>query len=178
MTCPLSRRRALAVMGAAATAAGCSDPPSACDGGSFTNACPGAADGGVDYTADITTCGSDDSGVVALVSEVPVGCFRPVRRSRPSVRAILARDERGLYALKIECTHTGCILPMPTMGCAGPRFRCLCHFSEFDLDGRVQPRSVATRSLPNYRVTVCEGKIYINPREEVPVGTRVAVPGG
>jgi hypothetical protein len=36
--------------------------------------------------------------------------------------------------------------------------------------------SKAMRDLPNYRVRICDGGVYVNPRETVPPGTRVAVP--
>lgn len=151
------------------------DAPPPTDGGS-SNTCANAPSP-FSQTQDGVDCGGEDFGFMLPLSELPVGCTRLVDRRVPTVRVILARDAQGVWALDYNCTHTGCRLPLPRVGDNGaPVIRCPCHFSEFDIDGRVGMGSKAMRDLPNYRVRICDGGVYVNPRETVAPGTRVAVP--
>jgi Rieske Fe-S protein len=115
-------------------------------------------------------CAGLGTDVLGL-GELSVGQF--VLIDRGTIKLILARDVRGVYCLSARCTHTGCIVPAnDAMGFTS----CPCHFSRFDRDGRVQPGSRAVRDLPNFLVTLCNGRIFVNRGEEVPLGTRAAVP--
>ena len=190
---PLPRRRLLVLSGVASAAlVGCgSDPPAAGDAGprdagprdagpgdagGLTNTCSNVPNP-FSQTEDGVVCGDEDYGFLLPLTELPVGCTRIVDRRLPTVRVILARDAQGIWALDYNCTHTGCRLPLPTAGSDGsPVIRCPCHFSEFDTDGRVAQGSKAMRDLPNYRVRICDGGVYVNPRETVPPGTRLPVP--
>ena len=82
--------------------------------------------------------------------------------------AIVARDERGFYALSAICTHQCCVLTVCDAACTAPltnpgscaetpaailvrsgaAFVCACHGSEFGADGIVQS-GPATRALPS-----------------------------
>lgn len=120
-------------------------------------------------------CVDEDHGITIPVSELTEGCVRIVKRRNPTVRAFLIRDARGIYAMTIICTHTGCELPLPQSRGDSYVIRCTCHFSEFSLNGVVAPGSTATRDLEHYRVRICDGMIYVNTREIVSADTRLAV---
>jgi Rieske Fe-S protein len=108
---------------------------------------------------------------IMAVGDLAQGQF--VLIDRGTIKLIMARDARGIYCLSARCTHTGCIVPAHD---AAGFSSCPCHFSRFDRDGRVQPGSRAVRDLPNFQVTLCNNRIYVNRGEEVPLGTRVPLP--
>lgn len=59
----------------------------------------------------------------------------------PNERLALLRDDRGLYALSLVCTHLGC-----TVTVSAAELACPCHGSVFDRQGRVL-KGPADRSL-------------------------------
>src|SRR5437867_3130285 len=66
------------------------------------------------------------------VSQLPVGSLRAV----PSEAVAIGRDDKGVYAMTLICTHASC--DMGTQGSVSPSgIRCSCHGSVFDKDGNV-----------------------------------------
>lgn len=59
----------------------------------------------------------------------------------------LRRDGRGLSALMLRCTHTGCVVRWDAPRSA---YLCPCHEGRFDADGRVLsgPPPLPLRSVP------------------------------
>ena len=55
-------------------------------------------------------------------------------------RLYVGRDEAGLFAIDAVCTHLGCLVELEESG----RFRCPCHGSYFDPQGRVQTGPATT----------------------------------
>ena len=66
-------------------------------------------------------------------------------------RVALLRDEGGLYALSLVCTHLGCTVTM-----SDQEVVCPCHGSRFDRQGRVL-NGPAERPLKRMRVEVRGG---------------------
>lgn len=82
----------------------------------------------------------------------------------PEVKAWLARDQDGFYALSATCTHLGCTINKKEAG----QFLCPCHGSQFDLSGRVL-HGPAVNPLPNFEVSLSEdGRVVIDRRVIVP----------
>jgi Rieske Fe-S protein len=161
MTVP--RRVALRVLTAAplAACAGKSEAPSS------TGVDGGVSDGGgADASGDGPACpGRYEGGVDDFLG----GTFVIVGVGAD--RAIVTRDDDGLYAFSAICTHADCAIELVD---ALGHSRCPCHGAEFDPLGAVT-RGPATVALPHYRVTICDRKVYVDRSEIVPMLTR-AVP--
>jgi Rieske Fe-S protein len=69
----------------------------------------------------------------------PLGLFYPVLITRVS--------ETQFYAMDSQCTHAGCVVSSIEYG----RLPCLCHGSQYDLDGTVI-QGPANRSLTRYEL--------------------------
>ncbi len=70
----------------------------------------------------------------SLVKLGPPGGFKPDSATYlPELSAWIFRDEQGLYAISSVCTHLGCIAGREPDG----RFKCPCHGSIFEADGKV-----------------------------------------
>jgi Rieske Fe-S protein len=105
-------------------------------GGSVSGGAPGGTGGGA-------SGGASPGMVVGNLSAVPIGSL--------TVAAglfFLGRDEQGLYAMSMQCTHKGCVVAL-----AGQQLRCSCHESRFDSNGEVL-QGPATTQLPHYAVFV------------------------
>jgi len=90
-------------------------------------------------------------------SEVCVGMpgdFPPdsVRRF-PEAGVFVVCDGKGIFAVSGKCTHLGCPLQWDEKK---DDFRCDCHGSRFDAEGRVIA-SPAREPLPHYAITYREG---------------------
>jgi len=86
----------------------------------------------------------------------------------PGRNVALVRDESGVYAVSLVCTHLGCIVkPSPT------GFDCPCHGSRFGPDGSVT-RGPAPVALHWVEVTGTEGDYTVDESVTVPQGTRVS----
>ncbi len=87
----------------------------------------------------------------------------------PGRSVALYRDEEGVYAISLVCTHLGCIVRPEADG-----FHCPCHGSLYDLDGEVT-RGPAPRALEWYDVArVGERTYVVDIGTPVPAGTRSA----
>lgn len=89
----------------------------------------------------------------------------------PPGRAVaLVRDDLGVYAVSLVCTHLGCIVQPSSEG-----FNCPCHGSRFAKDGAVT-RGPAPVPLPWLEVVpLGGGEVLVDEGRTVPQGTRVAV---
>ena len=85
----------------------------------------------------------------------------------PGRSVALFRDEEGVFAISLVCTHLGCIVKSIPDG-----FECACHGSRFDPDGGVT-KGPAPTALPWHRVTKSGDDFVVDEEEIVPMGTRV-----
>ncbi len=85
----------------------------------------------------------------------------------PGRSVALFRDEEGVYAVSLICTHLGCIVAHRPDG-----FECPCHGSRFTNDGGVV-KGPAPAALPWKKVTGSGGTYTVDEDATVPVGTKV-----
>ncbi|HEU4535720.1 MAG TPA: Rieske (2Fe-2S) protein [Polyangiaceae bacterium] len=139
----LTRRRVLAVISAGSTAAvpGC--------GGTPTPSHPEGAAGAGPAPTPATTAPPPAAGPgtrVANLRELAPGALVALR----DAHVVLGRDDRGVYAMSILCTHQSCRVNVKA---SGDSLECKCHKSYFDRDG-VPTGGPAKRPLPRYEVRV------------------------
>jgi cytochrome b6-f complex iron-sulfur subunit len=83
---------------------------------------------------------------------------------------IVSRDEEGILAMSLICTHLGCIVSKTSKG-----FACPCHGSKFDEKGRVV-RGPAPRALDWFEINqLPNGKLLVDVGKRVPVGEKYVV---
>ena len=86
----------------------------------------------------------------------------------PGARAVLYRDEDGFWALSLVCSHLGCTTEADDDG-----YRCPCHGSRYDFEGRVV-NGPAKQALKAVWVDVdAEGNLMIDVSREAPAGYRL-----
>jgi cytochrome b6-f complex iron-sulfur subunit len=85
----------------------------------------------------------------------------------PGRSVALFRDEEGVYAISLICTHLGCIVKPGTEG-----FECPCHGSRFRFNGTVA-RGPAPSPLVWRKLTGSGGSYIVDESEVVPPGTKV-----
>jgi cytochrome b6-f complex iron-sulfur subunit len=85
----------------------------------------------------------------------------------PGRSVALFRDDEGVYAISLICTHLGCIVKAVTEG-----FECPCHGSRFHLDGTVA-RGPAPSPLAWRKLTGSSGTYIVDESAVVPPGTKV-----
>lgn len=89
----------------------------------------------------------------------------------PGRSVVLFRDQDGVYAISLVCTHLGCIVK--TSAEAGGGFECPCHGSRFTADGSVT-KGPAPKALPWLEVSSGGGgKVVVDEAATVPAGTKV-----
>ena len=77
------------------------------------------------------------------------------------------RDEKGLFAISLICTHLGCIVSKVSEG-----FICPCHGSKYDENGTVV-KGPAPRALDWFEINqLPSGKLVVDAGKRVPVGTK------
>lgn len=80
---------------------------------------------------------------------------------------VVYRDNEGLYAISMTCTHLGCTVASVPTG-----FACPCHGSRFDAFGKVIG-GPAPRALPWLELSqAADGQLVVNADNEVAAGTR------
>ncbi len=111
-------------------------------------------------------------GVVSAgnASALAVGDLKVV----PGAAAAIGRDQNGVYALTLVCTHQGC--DMSTQGTVDSSgIFCDCHGSRFDAQGNVL-QGPAQSALQHYRVTAdAQGNLTVDGNAPVSASTRLAV---
>ncbi|NUQ62030.1 MAG: Rieske 2Fe-2S domain-containing protein [Pirellulales bacterium] len=92
----------------------------------------------------------------------------PGKAHIPAGRSVaLFRDEKGVYAISLVCTHLGCIVKEAAEG-----FECPCHGSKFTADGTVT-KGPAPTALPWLKVTPRDGEFVVDEDTTVPQGAKV-----
>lgn len=87
----------------------------------------------------------------------------------PPGRAVaIFRDEGGVHAVSLICTHLGCVVKPTSAG-----FECPCHGSHFAADGSVT-RGPAPRALPWFAVKTNGAAVTVDEGTVVPAGTKEA----
>ena len=82
----------------------------------------------------------------------------------------IGRDDKGVYAMTLTCTHAGCRAQV-----AGHEIACGCHGSTFDANGNVTG-GPAPAPLEHYAVTAdASGNLTIHTGSVVDAGTRLSV---
>lgn len=94
---------------------------------------------------------------VGAAKSHPVGTFRLIEADMG--RFIVARDAAGFYAYSAMCTHMGGAIVLSD---ANGTSTCPSHQSMFGPHGEVL-RGPATRPLPHFAVTLCEGRVFLDP---------------
>ena len=117
---------------------------------------------GVDQLPTTIAAGSE--------SGVPQGSLRAV----PGFPVAIGRDQSGIYALSLICTHAGC--DMSQAGSVSPSLiDCACHGSLFDGQGNVL-RGPAASPLEHFVVTAdASGALTIHTDQATPASTRLTV---
>lgn len=88
----------------------------------------------------------------------------------PEAKAWLFRDEQGLYAISVVCTHLGCVVNYTS-----DQFECPCHGSQFNADGYVV-KGPAKLPLNYLALTLSpEGMIELDTKMYVPFMQRLTV---
>ena len=82
---------------------------------------------------------------------------------------LVLRDQGGLFAISMRCTHLGCGLVRDQAG-----FACHCHGSLFDELGE-PTRGPAQEPLPWYDVRESDGWVLVDLDREVVAGTKTPV---
>ena len=86
----------------------------------------------------------------------------------PPGRAVAVyRDEDGVHALSLICTHLGCIVKN-----TGDGFECPCHGSQFTAKGEVR-KGPAPRALSWYKISGGGGNYIVDEGTTVPPGTKL-----
>lgn len=85
----------------------------------------------------------------------------------PGRSVAVFRDEEGVYAISLVCTHLGCLVRNTADG-----FECPCHGSKFGPDGDVA-KGPAPKALPWHKVSTSGGLLVVDEGATVPPGTKV-----
>lgn len=140
-----SRRCVLKILAGGAAASACTNPPA----------------------ADPEPFGTVQVGMVA---DYPVGSLEPVG----TLPVALGRDEQGLYAMTLTCSHTGCNMAIDGDVTRSGAY-CWCHGSRFDANGNVT-HGPAEKALAHFAVTVdADGVITIDGEQRVKTSVRTPV---
>lgn len=87
---------------------------------------------------------------------------------------IVARDDKGVYAMSRACTHQGCAVDDTSSGVAGG-LHCPCHGSAFDGNGAVT-HGPAGSPLQHYAVTIAtDGNMTVEGGQPVSADNRTPV---
>ena len=103
---------------------------------------------------------------IGKLEDIPVGTAKIFEEKK--VR--LVRDEKGIYAVSLICTHLGCIVAKTDKG-----YACPCHGSKFNNRGDVVG-GPAPKGLNWLEVSqLPSGKLVVNADKIVKAGTRFVV---
>ena len=94
---------------------------------------------------------------IGKAEDIPIGGQKIFEKEK----VLLKRDEKGIQAVSLVCTHLGCIVAVKDAG----GFECPCHGSKFDTKGRVvagpAPKGlnwIEVSQLPNGKLVVDTSK--------------------
>jgi len=98
----------------------------------------------------------------------------PTLRALPSASVAIGRDQGGIYAMTLICSHGGCDIASAGM-VSTQGLVCACHHSAFDPNGGVI-KGPATTPLEHFSVSLGPtGEITVDTDVTVDAATRVAV---
>lgn len=86
----------------------------------------------------------------------------------PGRSVAIFRDDDGVYAISLACTHLGCLVKSIPEG-----FECPCHGSTFGPEGSVI-KGPAPKALPWHEVSKSADSFVIDEGVTVPSGTKVS----
>jgi Rieske Fe-S protein len=130
-------------------------------GGALASACSSGAGASPD------SIGTVQAGIV---SDYPVGSLEAVG----TMAVAVGRDAKGLYALTLTCTHSGCNMAVDGYVSASG-IDCGCHGSQFDANGGVT-RGPAQDPLTHFAVTVdASGAVTVHGDQTVAASVRTPV---
>jgi nitrite reductase/ring-hydroxylating ferredoxin subunit len=133
--------------------------------GAFPSGGTPGSTGGSSALGGASTGSPNPGELVAHVSAIQLGSLSIV-----GGLFFMARDERGIYAMSMQCTHKGC-----AVGFAGTVLECPCHKARFDRNGSVL-QGPATAPLPHFKVYIdAAGNISVDRFDVVSADTRLAV---
>ena len=89
----------------------------------------------------------------------------------PGARAVLYRDQDGFWAVSLVCSHLGC-----TTEADGSGYRCPCHGSRYDRQGRVLNGPAKQGLKTVWMDADPEGHLVIDISREAPAGSRFTPP--
>jgi Rieske Fe-S protein len=101
---------------------------------------------------------------IAKLSEIPFGVT-----PYPLDNLVIIRDDRGVAAMSLVCSHQKCQLKPLT-----DSFKCPCHGSMFNLNGEPQ-QGPATKPLTFYALLNQEGTLAVNLSDVVTSDWRLVV---
>jgi Rieske Fe-S protein len=102
-------------------------------------------------------------------SAIAVGALRALTDAPVAV----GRDQQGIYAFSLICTHLGCDIRRGVVSAS--EIRCVCHGSQFDIHGNVVAQP-ATRPLPHLSVTAdVQGNLTVHLGQMVDPSTRLSI---
>lgn len=128
-------------------------------------------------------CGAAASALLPACAKEGARRGRPISLGRPSdyppggtperlLRVVVHRDESGLSAVSMVCTHQECLISPDGSG-----YVCPCHGSRFDRTGRVM-NGPASVDLPWYRLFLSDsGELFLDRSVHVDSRWRLAVGG-
>ena len=100
---------------------------------------------------------------IGSTEDFPVG----TTKTFSDKNVIVSRDEKGLFAISLICTHLGCIVSKASQG-----FACPCHGSKYDENGSVI-KGPAPRALDWFEISqLPSGKLVVDAGKRVPVGMK------
>ena len=103
---------------------------------------------------------------IGKAEDYPIGAEKVFQEEK----FVVIRDQEGLFAISLICTHLGCVV-----GRQASKFVCPCHGSKFDAVGKVTA-GPAPKALPWLKILQRpDGKLVVNAMKEVPVGTKFMV---
>ena len=89
------------------------------------------------------------------LADIPRGSVMPFRSAR---FFLVRRDDGGLMAISMVCSHLGCTV---NWDASEQLFKCPCHASVYDSLGNVV-KSPATKALNYHRVIVENGEVLVD----------------
>lgn len=108
------------------------------------------------------TYGAPNRFAVGRPDDFPLG----TRISMNADHICIVREDAGIAAISIKCTHLGC-----TVGVSDTGFACPCHGSRFDQDGNVTG-GPAPSPLPWYKLSLApNGDLEVDKGIEIEPGT-------
>jgi Rieske Fe-S protein len=121
--------------------------------------------------------GGSESAMPSAPSDVAAGPASAIvvgtLRALPDAPVAVGRDQGGIYAFSLICTHAGCDIRAGVVSAS--EIKCPCHGSRYDIHGNVVAPP-ATRPLPHLSVTAdVQGNLTVHRDQTVDPSTRLSI---